>query len=59
MLNHKKGFLVDPEEVIEHMENGKLRSLVNWQISYFDYQLRESHENIIQAEEIIGFIENK
>ena len=58
MLNHKKGFLVNPEEVIEHMEHGKLRSLVNWQISYFDYQLRKSYENINEAEKIIGLIEN-
>ena len=57
MLNHKKGFLVDPQEVIEEMEKGRLKSLVNWQISYFEYQLKKSAENIIQAEELIRLID--
>jgi hypothetical protein len=59
MLNHKKDFLVDPQEVIEEMENGRLKSLVNWQISYFEYNLRKSNENIIQAEELISLIDGK
>ena len=59
MLNHKKGFLVDSNEVIEQLENGKLKSLINWQISYFEYQMPEIMQNIIQAEELIKLIDKK
>lgn len=30
MLNHKKNFLVDPNEITKELENGKLKSLINW-----------------------------
>jgi hypothetical protein len=56
MLNHKKGFLVDSNEVIEELENGKLKSLINWQVSYFEYQMPLIRQNIIQAEELIRLI---
>jgi Family of unknown function (DUF6090) len=56
VLNHKKDFLVDPKEVIENLENGNLKSLVNWQISYLKYYIPEINENINQAEELIRII---
>lgn len=34
MLNHKKELLVEPEEVIEELEYGKLMSLVNWLVFF-------------------------
>ena len=59
MLNHKKGFLVDPDEVINELENGKLKSLINWQISYFEYQMPEIEQNITLAKELIEIIDKK
>ena len=56
ILNHKKGFLVDPQEVIEKLENGNLKSMVNWQISYLEYYVPRINENINQAEELIDLI---
>ncbi len=56
MLNHKKDFLVDPKEVLDELENGKLKSLVNWQVSYFEYQMPKINENIKQAQELILLI---
>lgn len=35
-LSIKRGFISDPEEVIQAMETGNLRSMVNWQISFLD-----------------------
>jgi hypothetical protein len=57
MLNQKKGFLVDPKEVLEELENGKIKSLINWQISYFEYQIPSIKQNIIQAEDLIRLID--
>ena len=59
MLNHKSGFLVDPNEVIEALENGKLKSLVNWQISSFEAKMPKIEENIIIAKELISLITKK
>ena len=59
MLNHKKDFLVDPKEVIEELENGKLMSLVNWQISTFENQILIIEENAIKAKELISLISRK
>ena len=59
MLNHKKDFLVDPKEAIEQLENGKLMSLVNWQISSFEAQMSEIEENVIKAKELISLITKK
>ena len=59
MLNHKKDFLVDPKEVIEELENGKLMSLVNWQISSFEAQIPEIEENVIIAKKLISLITKK
>ena len=59
MLNHKKDFLVDPKEVIEELENGKLMSLVNWQISTFENQILIIEENAIKAKELISLISKK
>jgi hypothetical protein len=59
ILNHKKDFLVDPKEVIEELENGKLKSLVNWQISSFEAKIPKIKENIIQANELISLITKK
>ncbi len=56
ILNHKKDFLVDPKQVIEELENGKLNSLVNWQISYFEYQMPKIDQNIKEAKELIDLI---
>lgn len=59
ILDHKKGFLVDPKEVIEELENGKLKSLVNWQLSYFEYHIPEVEKDITQATELINLINKK
>ncbi|MBZ0328301.1 MAG: hypothetical protein K8F54_11890 [Altibacter sp.] len=59
MLNHKRDFLVDPIEVIDQLENGKLMSLVNWQISSFEAQIPEIEKNITIAQELIGLITKK
>ena len=59
MLNHKKDFLVDANEVIAALENGKLKSLINWQISYYEFQMPEIKQHISQAEELISLIDKK
>ena len=59
MLDHKKDFLVDPKEVIEELENGKLLSLVNWQISSFEVQMPEIEKNVIIAKKLISLITKK
>jgi hypothetical protein len=59
MLNHKKDFRVDPKEVIEALENGKLMSLVNWQISSFESQMPDIEETVIKAKELISLITKK
>ena len=59
LLNHKKDFLVNSSEVIEELENGNLRSFVNWQLSYFEFQVPQIEENIVQAKELINLIEKK
>jgi len=59
ILNHKKDFLVDPKEVIEQLENGKLKSLLNWQLSFLLYVIPAIEENINQAEELIRLISHK
>ncbi|MBD0832416.1 DUF6090 family protein [Aestuariibaculum sediminum] len=56
ILNHKKGFLVDPKEVIEQLEVGKLKSMINWQISYLNYYIPSINKNISLAEELIQLI---
>ena len=56
ILNHKKGFLVDPEEVIDRLENGNLNSMINWQISYLEFYIPLINKNINKAEELIHLI---
>ncbi len=56
MLNHKKNFLVDPQEVTEALENGKLLSLVNWQVSFLEYSKPRIEKNINQANKLIDLI---
>jgi hypothetical protein len=58
-LNHKKGFLVDPEEVIEALENGKLMSLVNYQSSFYSSTIPQMKQNVIKAQELIDLISEK
>ena len=59
MLNHKKDFLVDPKEVIEQLENGKLKSFLNWQLSFLLYIKPIIDEHINLAEELIQLINHK
>jgi len=59
ILNHKRGYLVDPKEVIEKMEKGALRSMINWQINYFEYYQPRIEINIKQAEELIEIINSR
>ena len=56
MLNHKKNFLVEPQEVIEALENKKLLSLVNWQVSFLEYSKPRIEENVKEANELIDLI---
>lgn len=56
ILNHKKNFLVDPLEVIKALENEKLLSLVNWQISFLEYSKPRIEKNINEANKLIDLI---
>jgi len=56
ILDHKKDFRVDSKDVIEQLENGKLKSMVNWQISYLSHYIPEINKNIQLAEELIHLI---
>lgn len=59
VLNHKKNYMVDPSEVIEELENGKLLSMVNWQVSFLEYSKPRIDKNIQQAEKLIELINLK
>ena len=56
ILNHKKNFLVDPLEVIKALENEKLLSLVNWQVSFLEYSKPRIEKNINAANKLIDLI---
>jgi hypothetical protein len=56
MLNHKKNFLVDSLEVIQALENEKLLSLVNWQVSFLEYSKPKIEKNINAANKLIDLI---
>ncbi len=59
ILNQKKDFLVDPKEVIEEIESGKLLSFVNWQISHYEGIKPQVEENVVKAKELISLITKK
>ena len=59
ILSHKKGFFVDPQEVMEKMESGSLRSMINWQSSFLGYFRPAVENNITQAEALIDLLTKK
>lgn len=59
ILSHKKGFLLDPQEIIEKMEEGSLRSMINWQSSFLEYFRPSVEINIAQAEDLIELLNEK
>lgn len=59
ILSHKKNFLLDPQEVIEKMETGSLRSMINWQSSFLAYFRPAVKTNKAQAEALIKLLSEK
>ena len=59
ILKYKRGFRVEPNEVIEKLEDGKLESMINWQISFLENYVPLINENKIKAEKLISLIEKK
>jgi len=59
ILNYKKGYLVDSDEVIVKVEDGVLRSMINWQTNFFEFNRPRTEMNLTQAEELIGIINRK
>lgn len=59
ILGHKKDFLVDPQEVIEKMESGSLRSMINWQSSFLESFQPSVEVNIAKAEALIELLGDK
>ena len=59
ILSHKKDFFVDPQEVIEKMETGSLRSMINWQSSFLGYFRPAVKTNKAQAEALIELLSEK
>ena len=45
ILKYKRGFRVEPNEVIEKLEDGKLESMINWQISFLENYVPLISEN--------------
>ncbi|MFY0604574.1 MAG: hypothetical protein JXQ93_11525 [Flavobacteriaceae bacterium] len=59
ILKYKRGFRVEPNQVIEKLEDGKLESMINWQISFLENYVPLINENRIQAKKLISLIEKK
>ncbi len=59
ILSHKKGFFLDPQEIIEKMESGSLRSMINWQSSFLEYFQPAVETNIAQAQDLIELLDEK
>lgn len=58
-LSMKRGFISNPEEVIQAMESGNMRSLVNWQISFLEVSRPFFEEIKEQAMELAEDLEAK
>jgi hypothetical protein len=58
-LPYKRGFKVDAKDVINGVENGKLLSLTNYQITVNDEALVKLKNNKLLAEEMILFINSE
>jgi hypothetical protein len=55
-LPYKKGYIVDAKDVMNDLENGKLLSITNYQITVIDDALEMLKNNKILAEEMSEFI---
>jgi len=58
-LPYKRGFKVNAKDVINDLENGKLLSLTNYQITIQDEALVTLEKNKLLAEEMILFINSE
>ena len=58
-LPYKKGYVVNEKDVINDLENGKLRSLSNYQIAVQTDAIQLLQNNKILAEEMILFINSE
>jgi len=58
-LPYKRGFKVDAKDVINGVENGKLLSITNYQITINDEALVKLKNNKLLAEEMILFINSE
>jgi hypothetical protein len=56
ILGHKKDFLVDPQDVRNKMEDGSLRSMINWQRSFLEYVRPSVEEYLTQAQDLIELL---
>jgi hypothetical protein len=58
-LPYKRGYKVDAKDVINELENGKLLSITNYQITIQDEALVNLKENKVLAEELSLFINSE
>jgi hypothetical protein len=56
ILQHSRNFEVNPQEVIEQLEHGALRSLINWQTSFIEKFSPAVDEHVNLAEGLIKMI---
>ena len=57
ILQHSKNFEVNPQEVIELLEHGVLRSMINWQTAFIEKFSYAIDENVNLAEGLIKMID--